>query len=214
VSKPRANVYVDGLNLYRRALAGTSYKWLDLERMASLLLHDFEIQQIRYFTALKKPAPHDLTSVARQRIYLRALRTNPKISVQLGEFRSDVRMMPVHPWQYDESGRPIMVKVRKAEEKGSDVNLATSLVVDAFRNSADAYVFLSNDSDLVGPIRFLVHDLRVVVGLIMPSETPSKVLLKAQPSIIRQLRIGLIAAAQLPPILKDAKGEFGKPEGW
>ena len=212
--KPRANIYVDGFNLYRRALVGTPFKWLDLERMASLLLHDFEIQQIKYFTALIKPAPRDLASMATQRQYLRALRTNPKISVWLGEFRSDVRMMPIHPWQYDESGRPIRVKVRKTEEKGSDVNLATHLVADGVRNSADAYVVVSNDSDLVGPIRFLVHEIGAVVGLIMTSATPSRALIKTQPQIIRQLRPGVLAAAQLPSTLTDEKGEFRKPEGW
>ena len=214
VPKPRANIYVDGFNLYRRALVGTPYKWLDLERLASLLLHKFEIQQIRYFTALIRPAPHDLASMARQRLYLRALRTNPKISIQLGEFRSDVRSMPVHPWQYDEFGRLVTVRVRKTEEKGSDVNLATHLVADALRNSADAYVVISNDSDLVGPIQYLVHEIGVVVGLIMPSATPSKALVKTQPNIIRQIRTGVLAAAQLPSILTDGKGEFRKPEGW
>ncbi len=111
-------MYVDGFNLYRRALVRTPYKWLDLERLASLLLPKFEIQQIRYFTALIRPAPHDLASMARQRLYLRALQTNPKISIQLGEFRSGVRSMPVHPWQYDEFGRPVTVKSPKDRGKG------------------------------------------------------------------------------------------------
>lgn len=121
-------------------------------------------------------------------VRLRALRSNPKISIHLGEFRSDVRQMPLHPWQYDESGQPITVKVRKTEEKGSDVNLATHLVADALRNSADAYVVVSNDSDLVGPIRYLVHEIGVVVGLIMPSATLSKALVKTQPTIIRLVK--------------------------
>jgi len=39
------------------------------------------------------------------------------------------------------------VKVIKTEEKGSDVNLATYLLVDAFRDDAEAFVVVSNDSD-------------------------------------------------------------------
>lgn len=31
-------VYIDGFNLYYRALKGTPYKWLDLERLCGLLL--------------------------------------------------------------------------------------------------------------------------------------------------------------------------------
>jgi hypothetical protein len=122
--------------------------------------------------------------------------------------------MPIHPWQYDEFDRLVTVKVRKTEEKGSDVNLATYLVADALQKSADAYIVVTNDSDLVGPIRFLVHEIGVVVGLIMTSDTPSKALVRTQPSIIRQLRTGVLAAAQLPLILSDGHGEFRKPEGW
>lgn len=122
--------------------------------------------------------------------------------------------MPVHPWQYDESGRPITVKVRKTEEKGSDVNLATHLVADALRNLADAYVIVSIDSDLVEPIRFLIQEFGVVIGLIMPSATPSKALIKTQSNIIRHLRTGVLVAAQLPLILTGEKGKFCKPEGW
>jgi hypothetical protein len=134
VSKPRANVYVDGLNLYRRALAGTSYKWLDLQRLVELQLPQVEVGAIRYFTALLRSVPHDLSGPQEQQHYLRALRTNPKVVIHLGDFRADVRHMPVHPWRYDESGRPITAKVRKTEEKGSDVNLATHLILDAVRH--------------------------------------------------------------------------------
>jgi uncharacterized LabA/DUF88 family protein len=214
VSKPRANVYVDGLNLYRRALAGTPYKWLDLERMASLLLHDFEIQQIRYFTALLRHVPHDPAGPQRQQIYLRALRTNPKIVIHLGDFRADVRYMPLHPWQYDESGRPVTARVRKTEEKGSDVNLATHLILDAIRDSADVYVVVSNDSDLVEPIRIIVSELDQVVGLILPTQTPSRALLDTGAQIIHHLRAGVLQAAQLSETLVDVKGSFRKPEGW
>jgi hypothetical protein len=39
----------------------------------------------------------------------------------------------------------------KVEEKGSDVNLASHLLLDAFQNSFDVGAVLSNDSDLVEP---------------------------------------------------------------
>ena len=34
----RTSVYVDGFNLYYRALRGTPYKWLDLKQLVSNLL--------------------------------------------------------------------------------------------------------------------------------------------------------------------------------
>ncbi len=44
------------------------------------------------------------------------------------------------------------VEVVKTEEKGSDVNLATYLLLDAFRRRCDSAVVISNDSDLAEPI--------------------------------------------------------------
>src|SRR5215831_3668847 len=48
---------------------------------------------------------------------------------------------------------PHLVKVEKAEEKGSDVNLATHLVRDAFLNEFDVAVVITNDTDLIEPIK-------------------------------------------------------------
>ena len=51
------------------------------------------------------------------------------------------------------------VLVFKVEEKGSDVNLASHLLFDAFRGAFDAAAVLSNDSDLVEPIRIVTKEL-------------------------------------------------------
>ena len=48
----RTRVYVDGLNLYYGALKGTSFRWLDLVKLAKLLVPDeYQVDQLRYFTA-------------------------------------------------------------------------------------------------------------------------------------------------------------------
>ena len=52
------------------------------------------------------------------------------------------------------------VQVMKSEEKGSDVNIASYLLVDAFDDDYEAAVVVSNDSDLAEPIR------RAVLALI------------------------------------------------
>jgi hypothetical protein len=49
----KANVYVDGLSLYYSALKRTPYKWLDLRKLARLLLPGDRIHRIRYFTSLR-----------------------------------------------------------------------------------------------------------------------------------------------------------------
>lgn len=47
---------------------------------------------------------------------------------------------------------PRVVEVHKTEEKGSDVNLATFLLVDGFDQLYDEAVVISNDGDLAGAI--------------------------------------------------------------
>lgn len=48
----RTNVYVDGFNLYYRALKKSPYKWLDLDKLSSLLIgSQHTLNRIRYFTA-------------------------------------------------------------------------------------------------------------------------------------------------------------------
>ena len=41
------------------------------------------------------------------------------------------------------------------EEKGSDVNLATYLMLDGCRNAYDVAIVVTNDSDLAEPIRLV-----------------------------------------------------------
>lgn len=172
MERPTAIVYVDGFNLYHRALHGTSHKWLDLVRMSELLLHDFDIAKVRYFTASIKHQPHDPQAPQRQQAYIRALRTDPRIDVHLGTFRIDRRYMPLHPLELDPNGLPVTVRVRKTEEKGSDVNLATHLLLDGFRRAAHAFVVVSNDSDLAEPMRVLIQEFQRTVGLVATTKQP------------------------------------------
>ena len=51
------NLYIDGFNLYNRAVKHTSFKWLDLRRLAETLFPDDEIQRICFFTALVRSRP-------------------------------------------------------------------------------------------------------------------------------------------------------------
>lgn len=214
MSKPTAIVYVDGFNLYRRALENTPYRWLDIDVLVSMLLADYEVIQIRYFTANIKSLPNDLAQAQRQQTYLRALESDPKIVIHKGQFRSDIKLMPVVPWEFDENGNPVTVKVRKRKEKGSDVNLATYLLLDAFMNRAEAYFVLSNDSDFVEPIKVIKEKLRCNVGLILPTENSSKKLkLIAEPSI-HYLRKTALLSAQFPDVVFDSKGAIMKPLAW
>jgi uncharacterized LabA/DUF88 family protein len=211
---PRVNVYIDGFNFYRRIVQKTPFKWLDLELMCQTLLRDYEIQSIKYFTANVKATQHNPSQHLRQQIYFRALRTNPKIQIHLGQFVSLPKSYPAYPWQYLENGRPQMHRINLTQEKGSDVNLASHLIFDVLNNDADAYVVLSNDSDQVGPLAMLSQRTDAVLGLILPGANQAKELLALQLPIVRKIRMGVLEISQLPEVMKDDIGEFSKPKEW
>lgn len=79
--KLKTYIYVDGFNLYHRALKNTSYKWLDLKAIFQRILgSQHEIIGIKYFTAIVsgKSDPH---KPIRQQVYIRALESYiPEIS--------------------------------------------------------------------------------------------------------------------------------------
>ena len=116
---------------------------------------DCDIETVHYFTARVKPGTStDAQKPQRQQIYLRALETfRPKVQVHLGTFRVDTRYMVAHPVEVDPAtGEYRLVRVRKIEEKGSDVNLAVRMISDAHLRRADFYVALTNDSDQAGTL--------------------------------------------------------------
>lgn len=101
----------------------------------------------------------------------------------------------------------------KTEEKGSDVNLASHLVRDAFEDRFDVAVLITNDSDLLEPLRIVTTELGKQVGILNPQRHPAFVLAKAA-TFFKKVRSGVLGASQLPDELADADGTFRKPTGW
>ena len=123
------NLYIDGFNLYYRALKDTPFRWLDLWKLAETLFPQDAIHRVCYFTARLDARPGNLTQPQRQQAYLRALAAMPGFDAYYGVFRSGVKRRPLAE---PTPGLPTHVLVRDSEEKGSDVNLATRLLVDGF----------------------------------------------------------------------------------
>ena len=145
----RTNVNVDGFNLYYGAVKGTAYKWLDIGKLCRLLLPKHNINRIRYFTALVHARPNDPQQPQRQQTFIRALETLPNLSVHYGSFLSNRKRLPLaNPLP----NGPRTIEVLATEEKGSDVNLATYLILDGVAKEYEVAVILSNDSDLTLPI--------------------------------------------------------------
>jgi len=203
-------VYVDGFNLYYGAVRGTPYKWLDIDTMCRLLLPKHKILRIKYFTARVSGRPGDPDQPTRQQAFLRALRTIPHLEVVYGHFLTNEVMMPVAGCP---PGKQQYVKVIKTEEKGSDVNIATHLLRDGYQAVYDAAVLVTNDSDLLEPVRIVRQELGKVVGLLNPHPHPSRALLR-HASFMKPIRRGVLAKSQFPPTLHDSQGTVTKPTQW
>lgn len=206
-SPVKANVYVDGFNLYYGCVKNTPHKWLNILDLCqrSLPTH-FQINRIRYFTALVRPRPGNPQQDVRQQTFIRALETLPMLSTHYGTFlESQVRMPLVNP-------PPTTALVIKTEEKGSDVNLATYLLVDAYENDFEAAVIITDDSDLAEPIMVVRRRLHRHVTVLSPRGKSRK--LSQVATRFRKIDMSHVAASQFPPTLSDAHGVITKPTTW
>lgn len=207
----RTSVYIDGFNLYFGALRRTPHKWLDVATMARMnLAAHHRIAAIKYFTARIDSRPNNPDQPVRQETYFRALRTLPNLEIILGHYLTKVVRMPL---ANPPPGHPPVVEVVKTEEKGSDVNLATHLVHDAHCGRFECAVVISGDSDLLAPVRTVIEELHLPVGVLNPQRHPCT-MLKRYATFYKHLRPNFNAASQFPPMLTDAQGTFTKPAGW
>jgi uncharacterized LabA/DUF88 family protein len=203
--RPRTFVYIDGFNFYYGSIRRTPYRWLDLFQFSKCILPKNEIVKVKYFTAIVQPTPGDNLKSVRQKTYLRALATIPQIEVFLGSFQAHAVRRPLA----DGSGSAEVIDMK---EKGSDVNLATELLVDAYTNAFDVAVLVTNDSDLAAPVSAVCR-LGKPVGILNPHKRPSFHLRECA-SFIKPVRPWALQQSLLPATLRDSTGEIHKPAGW
>jgi uncharacterized LabA/DUF88 family protein len=219
----RTIVYVDGFNLYYRMLKDRpALKWLNQFEMArAVLSNQHQIVRLNYYIARVSARAHDPHAPARQAVYLKALSSVPEIAVHEGTFMTSEPWMPLAmPPQSKPVGyawnlpAPDRVRVIKSEEKGSDVNLGVHLVRDAFTDAFDAAVVITNDTDLVEPIRIAVQEAGKRVGLLVPVNYPSQSLINVASFHLR-IRPGHLARAQFPPTIVLPDGStVSRPASW
>jgi len=114
-------------------------------------------------------------------------------------------------WQ---AGRYVPVRVMKTEEKGSDVNLAAHLLMDAVDDLFDVAVIVSNDSDLKEPIRLVRDRFGKKIVLLGPKSTRISGALRPLEHYIKQFGPSALVRAQFPARLADGTGAFHKPARW
>ncbi len=206
------NLYVDGFNLYYRALKDTPFRWLDLCKLAETLFPNDAINRVNYFTARLDSRPGNPTQRQRQQAYLRALATLPAFDAYYGHFRSGVKRRPLaEPIQ----GLPTHVLVMDSEEKGSDVNLATRLLVDGFNGEYEQAVVVSNDADFAGAMRYVRDELGLRVTLVNPdARNRSPRNLSDAATYVKRLWKSHLRRSQFPDTLRDEIGVITKPAGW
>lgn len=224
----RVSVYIDGFNLYYGSLKGTPYKWLNPYALACALMPSDDVRAVHYFTARVKPTPRNPSVHQRQGIYLRALATLANVHVREGFFLlKKTRQPKVQPLNPTNPKLPNpangTIEIWLNEEKGSDVNLATQLLLDAFDNNFDFAVVISNDSDLAWPILMVRKKFKKNVGVYKPERPASYPVADPRPDSkelqknsrwLRHIEERHLIASQLPATLTDAIGTITKPPGW
>lgn len=215
----RTFVYVDGFNLYYRALKGTKHKWLDLLKLSELTLPaGAQVERINYYTA-RVSGKRDPDMPRRQQIYFSALKTLPCVKIHLGKFLvHEVMMRFSDPLEFSPpivtppDPLPRFGKVIKTEEKGSDVSLGAHLVRDAFLGAFEQAAIVTNDSDLAEPLRIVVEEVGLPVILLATDKRPVESLARLA-SDVRHID-SVLAKAHFPDPVASSRGDIFKPAGW
>lgn len=244
----RVGVYVDGFNLYygiHGALGGgTGWKWLDIRALASRYARwqGAYIDRVVYCTA-RVNDPEDPGQIHRQHYYLKALELQGSVDTIEEGYYSSWSKEQVMTQEGPKTKSPTILKdsaknltwspelkirrnnsgiifatVRKREEKGSDVNVATHLLTDVLQDDIEAAVVISNDSDLALPIRTARQ--HVSVGLLNPQRGPLAGALKDEPNSgvgghwWRRIEPADVQQCQLPDPVQAGGQSISKPSAW
>lgn len=212
-----AHVYVDGFALYHMCYRGPrneahrSLKWLNLVALSRALLPDEDVDLVRYYTARVGDTPEDNQRASRQDVYRRALATLPEISIHQGLFHTNKREVRLVRCP---AGIDPVQTARVRQEKGSDVSLATHLLLAAFDERCDVALLLTNDSDFVEPVRIVQDRFRLRVVVVSPDTVVAKALARAA-TPARPLDRRLLASSQLPDPVMDLDGRLiRRPRAW
>lgn len=235
------NVYYGARALCGRGTAG--WRWLDLPGLAMSLVNprrwpNAQLVRFVYCTAPRGRGPGRKS--ADQHAYIDALRHRyPGMVVPLGSYVPRVKTgvlvdntkkppyrvpspgptnlpswLPAREVPAVQGGRELLVSASTFEEKGSDVNVASHLLVDILDQKVDAAIVLSNDSDLKFPLEEARR--RVPVGTVNPTTAKTPYVLRGSPTEgagrhwWHRLTAVEFRANQLP----DPVGPHPRPSGW
>jgi uncharacterized LabA/DUF88 family protein len=208
----KSNIYIDGFNLFYGLLKGSSYKWLNIESCFEKIYKHDEITSIKYFTALVKGE-----GLARQQVYLQALRTLSKVEIILGNFKGKLMTCGVSDCDHPNK------TFRVFEEKRTDVNIAIEMLHDASKQSIERFILVSGDSDLVPVLHMLRRDYPAVNLIVLIPAKRSKTMkdryiaseIREAAHHARLLDLSYIRTSQFADLVLSSTGiELYKPIEW
>jgi len=235
------NVYYGAKSLCGGSTPG--WRWLNIRELVRPYAGwtNSTLEHIVYCTARVDASDSPSASVD-QTIYLEALAASqsvdeiaegryvswakeaPLVNEQSGSYSPSLYAHSNESWDsqlplrratdHQSGGSIVLATIRKREEKGSDVNVASHLLFDVLTNRVDAAIVISNDSDLELPLRLARQ--KVPVGTINPSSNPTAGALKGTPTegAGRHWWKRLDKADFLRSQLSDPVGKYRKPNGW
>jgi hypothetical protein len=237
------NLYYGARAICGRGTAG--WRWLDIRSLAGNLIaarNDWPnavLERVVYCTATIDQGSNP-SGYADQSTYLKAIRASGSVD-QIAYWRYVARVKTAPLATTSPGGRPVlthpswpvmiqdgagaavpgalfMVSYAHREEKGSDVNVASHLLIDMFKGTVDAALVISNDSDLSYPLR--QARLVIPVGTVNPSRNPTAGALMGQPGDgvgvhwWRRLVAADYTGHQLPDPVPGHGTSYTRPVGW
>ncbi|WP_103615282.1 NYN domain-containing protein [Campylobacter concisus] len=139
----RTNAYIDGFNLYHSILDlhDNKLKWLNLRALCERFLRQDDILNDVYFFSAY--LTHNQDKFSRHQNYVKALQS-VGVTPIMGKFKKKYPKCKLCHRQY-----------QTYEEKESDINIAITLLRDAFLDDFDKAFLITADTDLVSTIKMI-----------------------------------------------------------
>ena len=106
----------------------------------------------------------------------------------------------------------VIAEVHVMEEKGSDVNLGAYLLNDSWKGLFDAAVVISNDTDLVTPIRMVTVEQEKTVFVVCPGRWQMAPQLRNVASHVRHIHRRMLHESQFPTQIPGTT--ITRPDVW
>jgi uncharacterized LabA/DUF88 family protein len=219
VNKVKANIYIDGFNLYH-GICHAKRKdllWINIVSLVNgFIKPGEEIQSVKYFTATPRVPPPRIrkyvpnvskipAKIQRHRLWLKILKSlSFPIKIYEGKFRFA---------KYECRKCPNITYL--PDEKRTDVNIGVQLVRDAYRNDYDVAYIVSGDGDFIPAIMVAKSDFpHLIIHVIFPPRRKNSAFTKIVDSIT-QLNVTDLEKHILPDPFQLYNGKYvGKPSNW